>query len=105
MPRKVCLVQGQDHRGLPLIVCVQAATLFEAAAAGLEQLHQLGGTLSEVEITVHEPGTRSKVRPEQLAKWLSQRDSNDNIGVQALKRRVRELLSRSELGQILGRKS
>ena len=84
---------------------MQAATLFEAAAFGLEQLHQLGGALNEVEITIHEPSTRSKVRPEQLAKWLSQRDSNDNIGVQALKRRVRELLSRNEPGQILGRKS
>ena len=83
---------------------MQAATLFEAAASGLEQLHQSGGKLGEVGITVHEPGARSKVRPEQLAKWLSQRDSNDNIGVQALKSRVRELLNQNA-SQILGRKS
>ena len=95
VPRKVCLVQGQDHRGLPLVVLVQAATLFEAAASGLEQLHQLGGKLSEVEITVHEAGSRSKVRPEQLSKWLNHRDSCDNIGVQALKSRVRDLLNRN----------
>ena len=84
---------------------VEAGTLFEAAAAGLEQMDKVGGRLGEVEIIVHEPASRKKVRPEQLAKWLSQRDSADNIGIQALKSRVKELLSRRNAPQILGRKS
>ena len=92
----MCSVRGQDHRGLPLVVLVEAQTLFEATALGIEQLHKAGGRISEVEITVHEPGAQQKVRPDQLCKWLNQNDS-ESIGIHALKHRVRELLAQNGL--------
>jgi hypothetical protein len=97
MAKKVCSVRGIDHRGLPKIVLVEAGTLFEAAAAGLEQLYQQEGCLSPVlEVTVHEAAGKHRVRIKQLAAWLGKHDSEQTIGVTALKRRVGELLQNNK---------
>lgn len=66
--------------------------MFEAAALGLERLHQEGGQLSAVEIIVHQPGTRFTIAPQQLSKWLGTKSEAENVGLMALKRRVRELI-------------
>lgn len=50
---KVCRVRGQDHRGYPKIVLVEAHTLFEAAARGLEEICRQGGQVSELEISLY----------------------------------------------------
>ena len=70
MERKVCTVTGLDSRGLPYSVLVEAGSLFEAAAAGLEQLQKQGCLITEVQILVHEPGKRYTVHPRQLENWL-----------------------------------
>jgi len=66
--RKVCTVTGLDSRGLPSSVQLEAGSLFEAAAAGLEQLHKNGCLITQLQITVHEPGKRlqSSPRPTRL---------------------------------------
>jgi hypothetical protein len=65
----------------------------EATAAGLEQLHKNGCLITQVQITIHEPGKRYTVHPDQLGSWLRTYDQDDNVGLRALKARVREILS------------
>jgi hypothetical protein len=91
--RKVCTVTGLDSRGLPYSVLVEAGSLFEAAAAGLEQLHKQGCLITEVQILVHEPGKRYTVHPRQLENWLRTYSLENNIGIHALKTRVRGILN------------
>jgi hypothetical protein len=93
--RKVCTVTGLDTRGRPASVLVEAGSLFEAAAAGLEELHKQGGLLTEVQIRVHEPGKRYTVRPRQLESWLRTYSREDPVGLHVLKSRVRGLLQHS----------
>jgi hypothetical protein len=95
--RKVCSVTGLDSRGLPASVLVEAASLFEAAAAGLEELHKKGCLLTEVQILVHEPGKRYTVHPRQLETWLRAYSREDNVGIHALKTRVRGILNHHPL--------
>lgn len=98
MARRVCTITGLDSRGLPHSVQVEAGSLFEAAAAGLEQLHKIGGLISQVQITVHEPGKQYKVHPDQLGSWLRSHNSGDPVGIHALKSRLRDILrDKSEL--------
>jgi hypothetical protein len=80
---------------MPASVQVEAGSLFEAAAAGLEQLHKNGGLITQLQITVHEPGKRYKVHPHQLEKWIRSYDRGDSVGIRALKSRVRGLLKSS----------
>jgi len=49
-----------------------------------------------LEITMHVPGQTWKIEPEKLMKWVSRRDSKDNLGLQAVKRQVQEFLSKLE---------
>jgi hypothetical protein len=93
--RKVCTVTGLDTRGLPASVLVEAGSLFEAAAVGLEELHKKGCLLSEVQILVHEPGKRYTVCPRQLENWLRTYSREDPVSLHALKNRVRGLLQHS----------
>jgi hypothetical protein len=92
METRVCTVRGQDHRGYPLRVHVEAGSLFEAAARGMEQIMIAGGQPSELEVTQHVPKQAWKVSPEKLLKWASQRGANDNIGVQSIKRKLQDFL-------------
>ena len=92
MERKVCTVTGLDHRGLPASVLVEAGSLFEAAAAGLEELHKKGCLVTEVQILVHEPGKRYTVHPRQLESWLRTYSREDHVGLHTLKSRVRGIL-------------
>jgi predicted Rdx family selenoprotein len=94
---KVCQVRGQDHRGYPKVVLVEAHTLFEAAARGLEEICRQGGQVGELEITIQEPGSQFKVRPQEIAKWLRSYEPRQNVGIKALKQRVRELLQNSRI--------
>jgi len=95
---KVCTVTGLDSRGLPHSVQVEAGSLFEAAAAaGVEQLHKIGCLISQVQITVHEPGRQYKVHPDQLGRWLRSHNSGDAIGIHALKSRLRDILKENPL--------
>jgi hypothetical protein len=80
---------------LPWSVYVEADSLFEAAAAGLEQLHNNGGLITQVLVTVLEPGKRYKVHPQQLEKWLRSYQRADSVGVRALKARIRGMLQRN----------
>jgi hypothetical protein len=89
---KVCTVTGLDARGLPCSVQLEAGSLLEAAAAGLEQLHKNGCLITQLQITVHEPVKKYKVHPEQLANWLRSYNSEDTVGMRALKGRVRDIM-------------
>jgi hypothetical protein len=91
--RKVCTVTGLDSRGLPYFTLVEAGSLFEAAAAGLEQLHKNGCLITQLQITIHEPGKRYHVHPRQMESWLRSYSDEDNVGLRALKARVRDLLN------------
>lgn len=88
---------GLDSRGLPSSVHVQAHSLFEAAAKGLEELHKNGCLISQVHVTVHEPRNRYKVHPDQLGSWLRSHSREDNVGTRALKSRVRSILNQNPL--------
>lgn len=96
MPTRVCTVKGQDHRGQPLSVHVEAQTMLEAAARGMAEISRSGGRPSELEVTLHVPGQTWKIGPEKLMKWVSKRDSKDNIGLQAVKSQVVEFLGKLE---------
>ena len=96
MPTRVCTVRGQDHRGYPLAVHVEAETMLEAAARGMAQIKRAGGRPSPLEVTLHVPGQTWKIEPERLMKWASKRDSRDNIGIQAIKSDVVEFLGKLE---------
>ena len=95
MERKVCTVTGLDSRGLPASVLVEAGSLFEAAAAGLEELNKRGCLLTEVQILVHEPGKRYTVRPRQLESWVRTYRQEEPVGLHALKTRIRSLFKHS----------
>ena len=82
---------------MPASVQVEAGSLFEAAATGLEQLYQKGGLITQLHITVHEPVKRYKVQPRQLERWLRSYDRGDSVGIRALKSRVRALLNNAPL--------
>ena len=105
MPGKVCTVTGLDARGLPCSVQLEAGSLFEAAAAGLEQLHKNGCLITQLQITVHEPVKKYKVHPEQLANWLRDYKAEDTVGIRALKGRVRELMKRNPLRSRMPRRA
>ena len=92
MARKVCTVRA-EHRGSSRTVTVTAASLYEAAALGYEQLCREGFPGKVLEVTVWEPRGRYAVRPGQLVSWLRQHVPDENLA--ALKRRVQELLQRA----------
>jgi len=92
MPIRVCTVRGVDHRGDPLTFRVEAGSVLEAAARGMEEIRMAGGQPSELEITQHVPKQAWKVSPEQLQKWVSQRGQEDSIGLQAIKSHLQDFL-------------
>jgi hypothetical protein len=96
MPSRVCTVKGQDDRGHPLSVHVEAGSMLEAAARGMDALSRSGGRPSELEITMHVPGKTWKINPERLMKWVSRRDTKDNIGLQVVKKQVQDFLGKLE---------
>jgi hypothetical protein len=96
MPTRVCTVKGEDHRGYPLSVHVEAGSVLEAAARGMDEIKRAGGRPSALEITLHVPGQTWKIAPDKLMKWVCKSDSKDTIGLQAVKSQVREFLAKLE---------
>jgi hypothetical protein len=92
MPTRVCSVKGEEHRGYPMTVHVEAGSVLEAAARGMEEIRNAGGRPSELEITQHVPKQAWKVSTGQILKWASTRGANDNIGLQAIKRQLQDFL-------------
>jgi hypothetical protein len=92
MPTRVCTVRGFDHRGDPMTFHVEAGSVLEAAARGMEEIRKAGGRPSELEITQHVPKQAWKVSLEQLQKWVSQRSRDDSIGMQAIKSHLQDFL-------------
>jgi hypothetical protein len=58
----------------------------------MDELRKEGGPLSELHITVHEPGREWKVQPAQLAKWAASYTGSENVGLRDVKRRVHDWL-------------
>jgi hypothetical protein len=96
MATRVCTVRGQDHRGYPVCVHVEADSMLEAAARGLAEISKSGGRPSPVEFTLHVPGQTWKVSPEDVLKYVSKRGTRDNLGLQAVKREVSDFLAKLE---------
>jgi len=92
MQTRVCTVRGFDHRGDPMTFHVEAGSVLEAAARGMEEIRKAGGRPSELKITQHVPKHAWKVSPEQLQKWVSQRSRDDSIGMQAIKSHLQDFL-------------
>ena len=92
MPTRVCTVRGFDDRGNQLTFHVEAGSVLEAAARGMEEIRRSGGRPSELEITQHVPKQAWKVSPSQLLKWVSQRSGDDNIGLQVIKSHLQQFL-------------
>lgn len=92
MPTRVCTVRGYDSHGDPLTFHVEAGSVLEAAARGMEEIRKAGGRPSELEITQHVPKQAWKVSPEQIHKWVSQRRRDDSIGLQAIKSHLQQFL-------------
>jgi hypothetical protein len=91
---RVCTVKGLDHRGIATTVTVEAYSSLEAAARGLYDICTKGGKVSELVIAEQLPGRQFKVTPGELLKWVSSRSTQDNIGLQSMKRQVREFLTK-----------
>ena len=94
--KRVCTVEGTDGRGLPITVTVEACTVYEAAARGLEEIRIGGGSASDLRVVEHLPGKEWTVTPDRLLKWVSSSSRDgDNIGLQVIKKNLREFLNRS----------
>ena len=95
LDRKICTVTGLDSRGLPYSVQVEASSLYEAAAAGLEQLHKNGCLITQVQVAVLAPVRHYKVHPRQLERWLRSYGPDDTVGLRALKGRIRDIIKQN----------
>jgi hypothetical protein len=93
---RVCTVKGKDHRGYPLIVKVEAYSVLEAAARGMEAISREHGVASELEIREHIPGKEWKITTDQLLKWASKRGAEDNVGLTTVKRHVKDFLTKDD---------
>lgn len=93
--KRVCTVRGQDGRGLPVTVTVEACTVLEAAARGLEEIRIAGGAPSDLQVVEHLPGKQWSITIGQLLKWVSSRQIGDNLGLQAIKKNLEEFLERT----------
>ena len=92
MPERVCTVKGQDHRGYPMRVHVEAGSVLEAAARGMDEIRKAGGRPSELEITQHVPKQGWTVSPDQLLSWASKRGEGDSVGLQSIKQHLQNFL-------------
>src|ERR1700730_13578577 len=93
--KRGCTVRGQDGRGLPVTVTVEACTVLEAAARGLETIRIAGGAPSDLHIVEHLPGKEWKVTTDRLLKWVSSSQRDDNLGLQVIKKNIGEFLGRA----------
>ena len=66
---------------MPLSVIVEASSLKEAAARGIEEIRKAGGKPSLLTVTMHEPKSQWKVSVEQLAKYVDAFADGDNVGL------------------------
>jgi hypothetical protein len=90
--KRVCTVRGQDGRGLPITVTVEAFSVLEAAARGLDTIRIAGGSPSDLQILEHLPGKEWKVTTDRLLKWVSSSQRGDNLGLQVIKKNIGEFL-------------
>jgi hypothetical protein len=92
MTKKICTVRGLDYQGLPLVVIVEAASVYEAGARAMDEIRKVGGRPSELQITMHEPKKQWKIHPVQLFKWVQFIGAKDNVGLKDVKRHVYDWL-------------
>lgn len=93
--RRVCTVRGLDNRGWPLTVIVEARSVYEAAALGMEAIRKEDGRPSDLVVTMHKPVRGWKVTTQQLLRWVQQYPSGENIGMKQTRRRVEDFLKAS----------
>jgi hypothetical protein len=93
--KRVCTVTGTDGRGLPVTVTVEACTVLEAAARGLEEIRIAGGAPSDLQIVEHLPGKEWKVATDRLLKWVRSSQREDNLGLQVIKKNLCDFLHRT----------
>jgi hypothetical protein len=95
--KRVCTVKGTDGRGLPVTVTVEACSVLEAAARGLEAIRIAGGSPSDLDVVEHLPGKEWKITTDhdRLLKWVSSRQLGDNLGLQVIKKNIGEFLRRT----------
>jgi hypothetical protein len=74
---------------------VEAESVFEAAARGMEEIRKVQGVASELKVVEQIPGKEWKVTTGRLLKWVSSRGENDNIGLTMVKRSIREFLEKA----------
>jgi hypothetical protein len=99
--KRICTVKGTDGRGLPVTVTVEASTVLEAAARGLEEIRIAGGAPSDLQIVEHLPGKEWKVTTDRLLKWVRSSQRDDNLGLQVIKKNLSTFsigLLRNDLG-------
>jgi hypothetical protein len=94
--KRVCTVEGTDGRGLPVTVTVEACSVLEAAARGLEVIRIAGGSPSDLDVVEHLPGKEWKVTTDRLMTWVSSRQVGDNLGLQVIKKNICEFLCRTK---------
>jgi hypothetical protein len=90
--QRICTLLGKDFRGYPKTVAVEASSVYEAAVRAMDELRKDGGPVSELQVTIHEPGRSWKVQPQQLARWVASYTGKDNVGLRDAKRRVHDFL-------------
>jgi hypothetical protein len=82
------------HGGLPVTVTVEAWSVDEAAARGLEKIRIAGGSPSDPQIVEHLPGKAWNVTTDRLLKWVSSSQRGDNLGLRVIKKNIGEFLGR-----------
>jgi hypothetical protein len=93
---RTCIVSFKSPSGITHGVDVQAETLYEAAAVGLELLKRDGwieglGPSARLGIAVREPGSNHSLTVHQLQRWLNGTASSPADGLR--RARLRALLS------------
>jgi len=74
MPTRVCSVSFLDYRGTRHTVEVEAESLFEAAALGIQRLKMCDwveglGPATRLEVKVSQPTTRHELTVAQVRRW------------------------------------
>lgn len=98
MPTRICTVSFTDGSGITHAVDVPAETLYEAAVLGIAALRRCQmagddaapGKLTELQVTVKQPGTTHRVKVDRVERWLSA--SPKSPREMTLKQRLREEL-------------
>jgi hypothetical protein len=99
MATRICTVSFTDSSGITHAVDVPAETLYEAAVLGMAALRRCEmagedaapGKLTELQVTVKQPGTTHRVKVQKVEEWLGA--SPRSPREMTLKQRLREVLA------------